>query len=60
MDNLIKGSSGNALKSALQLELDVVPDLCLLPGLGLGLSFELQPGSVFAAGMPFGLLGRDA
>jgi len=34
--------------------------LCLLPGLGLDLSFQLHPRGVFAAGVPFGLLCRDA
>jgi hypothetical protein len=33
--------------------------LCLLPGLGLGLGFELHPRGVVAAGVPFGMLGRD-
>ena len=36
-----------------------VPGFCLLPGLGLGLSFQLHPRGVFAAGLPFGLLCRD-
>jgi len=34
--------------------------LCLLSGLGLGLCLELFPGGVVAAGVPFGLLCRDA
>jgi len=33
--------------------------LCLLPGLGLGLSFQLYPAGVFAAGVPFRSLCRD-
>ena len=60
MDDLISGHvRERARAAALQLELDFVPGLCLLPGFGLGLSFQLHPGGVFAAGLPFGLLGRD-
>jgi hypothetical protein len=45
--------------AALHLELDLVLGLCLLPGLGLGLSFQPDPRSVVAAGLPFGSLCRD-
>jgi hypothetical protein len=61
MDNLINGLvRERAQAAALQLELDFVSGSCLLPGLGLGLSFQFHPGGVFAAGVPFGLLCRDA
>jgi hypothetical protein len=48
-----------ARAAALQLNLGFVPALCLLVGLGLGLSFQSHPRGVSAAGLPFGLLGRD-
>ena len=49
-----------AQAAALQLELGFfVPGLCLLPGLGLRLSFQFHPRGVFAAGVPFGLLCHD-
>ena len=61
MDNLINGLvRERAQAAALQLELEVVPGFCLLSGLGLGLCLPLHPGGVVAAGVPFGLLGRDA
>ena len=44
----------------LQLKLDVVLGLGLLPGLGMGLSFQLDPRGVFTGGAPFGLLCLDA
>jgi hypothetical protein len=60
LDNLINGLvRERAQAEALQLKLDVVLGLCLLPGLGLGLSFQLHPRGVLAAGLPFCLLGRD-
>jgi hypothetical protein len=60
MDNLINGLvRERAQTEALQLELDVVPGFCLLPGLGLGLSFQLHPCGVFAAGVPFSLVYRN-
>jgi hypothetical protein len=60
MDNLINGLVRERAKAAaLQLKLDVVPGLCLLAGLGLGLSLQLHPRGVFAAGLPFGFLCRD-
>jgi hypothetical protein len=34
--------------------------LCLVFGLGLGLSFQLHPRGIVAVGVPFGLLGRWA
>ena len=49
-----------AQAAALQLKLELVPGLCLLLGLGLMLSFPFHPRGVFAAGLPFGLLCRDA
>ena len=58
LDNLVNGLvRERARAAALQLELEVVPGFCLLPGLGP--SFHLHPHGVFAAGPPFGLLGRD-
>jgi hypothetical protein len=33
--------------------------LCLLSGLGLGLSVQRHPRGIFAAGVPFGFLGSD-
>jgi hypothetical protein len=40
MDNLINGLvREHARAAALQLELDFLPGLCLMPGLGLGLRF---------------------
>jgi hypothetical protein len=60
MDNLINGLiRERAQAAALQLELDFVPGFCLLPGLGLGVSFQFHPRGVFAAGSAFGLLCRD-
>jgi hypothetical protein len=59
LDNLISGLvRERAQAAALQLELEVVPGLCLLPdlGLGLGLGFPLDPRGVVAVGVPFGLL----
>ena len=58
LDNLISGLvRERAQAAALQLELEVVPGLCLLPGLGLSLGFPLDPRGVVAVGVPFGLLG---
>ena len=45
---------------ALQLEFGFAPDFRLLIGLKAGLGFAPDPGCVFAAGVPFGLLCRDA
>ena len=51
MDNLINGSvRERARTAALQLDLGFVAGFCLLPGLGLGLGFPLEPCGVFAAG----------
>ena len=53
MDNLINGLvRERAQAAALQLKLDIVLGFCLLPGLGLGLSFQLHPRGVVAAGLP--------
>jgi len=41
-----------AAAAALHLELGFVPGLCLLPGLGLGLSFQLNLRGIFAARLP--------
>ena len=61
MNNLISDLSGSALgAAALQLKLGFVPGFCLVPGLGLSLSFQFHPRGVFAAGPAFGLLCRDA
>lgn len=61
LDNLINGLVRERAQAvALQLKLDLVLGLCLLPGLGLSLSFPLHPRGVFAASVPFGLLCRDA
>jgi hypothetical protein len=49
-----------AQAAALQLKLDFVAGFWLLPGLRLGLSFQLHPCSVVIAGLSFALLGRDA
>ena len=49
-----------ARAAAPQLELGLIRGFCLVPGLGLGLSLQLHPPGVFAAGLPFGLLCRDA
>ena len=49
-----------AQATALQLKLDIVPGFCLPPGLGLMLSFPFDTRGVFAAGLPFGSLCRDA
>ena len=60
LDNLINGLvRERAQAAALQLKLEFVLGLCLLPGLGLGLSFPLHPVGVFAASLPFGLICRD-
>jgi len=60
MDNLIHGLARERARTvALQLKLGFVPRFCLLPGLGLGLSFQLHPRGVFTAGLPFGSLRRD-
>ena len=56
---LAAGASERARAAASQLKLDFVPGFCLVPGLGLGLSFQLHPCGVLAAGLPFGLLSRD-
>jgi hypothetical protein len=61
MDNLINRlvrERGQAAAS--QLKLDVAAGFCLLPGFGLGLSFQPHPHGVVAAGSAFGLLCRDA
>jgi hypothetical protein len=61
MDDLITGLVRERAQAvALELKLGFVPGLYLLPGLGLGLSFQLDPRGVIAAGLPFGLLCRDA
>jgi hypothetical protein len=44
---------------ASRLELDFVAGFCMPSALGLCPSFQLHPRSVIAAGLPFGLLGRD-
>ena len=49
-----------ARAAALHLDLGSVPGFRLLFGFGLGLGFPLDPCGVFAAGLPFGLLCRDA
>jgi len=60
MDNLIDELvRERAQAAALQLELEVVPGFWLLPGLGLGLGFQLHSRGVLAAGLLFGLLCRD-
>ncbi len=56
LDDLIKGLvRERARVAALQLKLGV-PGFCLVSSFGLGLSFQLHPGGVFAAGLLFGLL----
>lgn len=51
MDSLINGLvRERAQAAALQLKLDIVLGFCLLPGLGL--SFQLHPRGVVAAGLP--------
>ena len=45
--------------ATLHLELDLVPGSCLLPDLGLSLSFQFDPRGVVAAGLPFSSLCRD-
>jgi hypothetical protein len=61
MDNLINGVvRERARAAALQLKLGFVLGLCLLPGLGQGLSFQLHPRGVVTVGLPFGLLGLDS
>lgn len=60
MDDLINELVRNVdHTAALQLELGFVPCLCLLPDLGMGLSFQLDPRGVIAAGLSFGLLCGD-
>lgn len=49
-----------ARAAALQLDLSLMRDLGLLLGVRLGLGFPLDSCSVFAACLPFGLLGCDA
>ncbi len=49
-----------ARAATLHLDLGSFAGFCLLFSLGLGLGFALDPGGVFAAGMPFGLLCREA
>ena len=59
--NLINGLvRERAQAAALQLKLDFVWGFGLLPGQGLGLSFQLHPRGVFAISSPFGLLCRDS
>ena len=61
LDNLISGLvRERAQAAALQLKLDFVPGLCLLPSLGLMLSFPFDTCGVFAVGLPFGLLCCDS
>ena len=51
LDNLIDGLvRERAQAAALQLKLNFVSGFCLLPGLGLGLSFQLHPRDVIADG----------
>jgi hypothetical protein len=49
-----------ARAAALRLDLGLVPGFSVLGGFGFGLGFPPDPGSVFAAGLPFGFLCRDA
>ena len=49
-----------ARAAALQLDLGSVPGFRVLYGSGLGLGFPLDPRSVFAAGLPFGVVCCDA
>ena len=48
-----------ARAAALYLDLGSVPGFGLLSGFGFGLGFSLDPGGVFAAGLPCGFPGRD-
>ena len=49
-----------ARAAALQLDLCLVPGFGLMAGFGFGLGFPLDPRGVLAAGLPFGLLCREA
>jgi hypothetical protein len=46
--------------ATLHLDLDSLAGFRLLCSFGLGLGLALEPRSVFAAGLPFGLLCREA
>jgi hypothetical protein len=61
MDNWINGLvRERARATPLHLDFSLVPGLGPLSGLELGLGFPLDPCSVLAAGLPFGLLRGDA
>ena len=49
-----------ARAATLHLDLGSFAGLGLMFGFGLGLGFPLEPCGVFAAGLPFGLLCREA
>ncbi len=49
-----------ASAAALQLHLGLVPGFGVVHGFRLGLGFPSDPGGIFAAGLPFGFLRRDA
>jgi len=49
-----------ARTATLHLDLGSLAGFRLLISFGLGLGFPLEPCGVFAAGLPFGLLSRDA
>ena len=51
---------GRARAAVLHLDLGSLAGFRLLLGLGLGLGFPLKPCRVFAAGLPLGLLCREA
>ena len=61
MDSLINGLvRERARAAALHLKLGFVPGFCLVAGLGLGLSVQPHQCGVVVAGLPLGLLCRDA